>query len=83
MEKFRKYGLIIIVLVGLIVYSYTIVYYLEKEKKACSNIVILNTGDTIRAWAVHPNNHGMIEINKCSGESVTIPNFRIKEMKLK
>ena len=83
MEKFKKYGLIVIVLVGLILYSYVIVYYLEKEKKACSDIVVLDTGDTIRAWSAYPNNNGMVEINKCDGESVTIPNFRIKEMKLK
>ena len=83
MEKIKKFKWLILGLCAVALESIIVIYSLEKEKDSCSKTVILNTGDTIRAWSVHPYNSGMVEINKCGGETTSIPNFRIKEIKEK
>lgn len=83
MEKITKYKWLLLGIFAIAIQSAIVIYFLEEERKSCSKTVILNTGDTIRAWSVHPYNSGMVEINECDGGTISIPNFRIKEIKEK
>lgn len=80
MEKVKKYRFLIIAIVAIILESFIVLHFLEKERKNCTKIMVLNTGDTLIGWQIHPHNTGLIEINKCDGSTLLIPNDRIKEI---